>query len=77
MIDRSDKGKILKETVDKFPVGTKFRYSGYLYHVLGIFDGYNVAVKYYGKHTQWWHYEFFHAWKLRICEDNGQIKIKR
>jgi len=71
-----DEKKQLKETMEKFPAGTKFRYRGYLYHVLGTFDDYNLAVKYYGKHHQWWHYEFLHAWTLKIgCED-GRIKLK-
>ena len=61
---------------------TQFRCSGksphrnYLYHILGIFDGEQIAVKYFGKHKQWWHYEFIHAWSLYQDYKNGYIKIK-
>jgi len=68
--------KEIEEFLKKLPIGTKFKYRNYLYHVLGIFDDYNVAVKYYGKHKQWWHYKFFGAWTLWYSYEHDEIEIK-
>lgn len=47
----------------------------YLVHVLGVFDKDYVAVKYYGKHKQWWHYEFLDVWTLYAHYCNGMLKF--
>jgi hypothetical protein len=43
--------------------------------VLGLFDGVEIAVKYYGKHKQWWHYAFFDIWTLYAHYENGSLKF--
>lgn len=48
----------------------------HLYHVLDVFDGWNVAVKYYGKHKQWWHYEFQNIYFLYEAYKFGRLEIK-
>lgn len=57
-------------------VGTKFKKDGYLYHVLGIFDGEYVATKFFGKHKQWWHYEFTNMYNVGYGLENGAVVIK-
>ena len=52
------------------PCGFKYRYGGYLYHVVLSFqDSENedtmYVVKYYGKYKQWWHYEVISATMLQ------------
>lgn len=56
-------------------VGVKFRYDNYLYHVLGIFDEENVAVKYYGKHKQYWNYEFMDMYFIGLGLIDKRIVI--
>lgn len=51
-------------------------HAGYLFHILGIFDEEQVAVKYFGKHRQWWHYQFFDMWDLYFAYQNGNLEIK-
>lgn len=44
--------------------GTKFRYKGYLYHVVDKCDDNGtilIIVKYFGKYKKWWHYEILEA----------------
>jgi hypothetical protein len=48
----------------------------YLYHILGIFDNEQIAVKYFGKHQQWWHYKFIDAWSLYQDYKRGCVEIK-
>jgi hypothetical protein len=61
---------------------TEFRCDGkivrgdYLYHILGIFDNEKIAVKFFGKHHQWWHYEFIDAWSLYQDYKRGCVEIK-
>jgi hypothetical protein len=72
------------EEIEKFGelinVGTKFKLNypndKYLYHVIGIFDGWNIAVKYFGKHKQWWHYEFMDLSYLYFADKSGHFVIK-
>ena len=61
---------------------TKFRYNGrsthggYLYHILGIFDNQQIAVKFFGKRHQWWQYKFIDALDLYLGYINGHVVIK-
>jgi hypothetical protein len=61
---------------------TKFKFNGntsfgdYLYHILGIFDNEKIAVKYFGKHHQWWHYEFIDIWRFYCAYQKGHAVIK-
>jgi len=68
--------KIIDTLTPLLTVGTKFRYvylhDNYLYHVLGIFDDDAVAVKYYGKYKQWWHYEFQNMYRIWIAYNDEQ-----
>ena len=56
--------------------GTKFRYQGYLYHVLcvcGDNDTTLIIVKYFGKYKKWWHYEIMEADRFEELVGNGRI----
>ena len=60
-------------------VGAKFRYiklhDNRLYHVLDIYDDDQVAVKYYGIHKQWWHYEFQSMYRIWFAYKDGRLKF--
>jgi hypothetical protein len=47
-----------------------------LYHILAIYDDEAVAVRYYGKHKQWWHYEFYNVIELKIYFENCWIELR-
>ena len=66
----------IKEMNEMLSNAKSFRYDGYLYHVLGIFDDENVAVKYYGKHKQFWHYEFMDSYFLYLKYRDGLLTIE-
>jgi hypothetical protein len=76
--------KELEEFADRIETGVKFCCRGtllgqgpnkYLFHVLDVFDGYNVAVKFYGKHKQWWHYIFADLSTLLMEYKNDELKF--
>ena len=61
----SDKGRTSSSLdVANLKKGTKFRYQGYLYHVVDKCDDNGtilIIVKYFGKYKKWWHYEILEA----------------
>jgi hypothetical protein len=76
--------KELEEFADRIETGVKFRCRGtlfgqgsnkYLFHVLDVFDECNVAVKFYGKHKQWWHYIFIDLSFLLMEYKNDELKF--
>ena len=48
-----------------------------LYHVLHIYDREWVALKYYGKHKQFWHYRFEYAYGLWLSYKRGWIELRK
>ena len=59
--------------------GTKFRYQGYLHHVVDKCNDNGttlIVVKYFGKYKKWWHYDIMEAddfeerVKLRLITKN-------
>jgi len=48
-----------------------------LYHILDIYDDEAVAVKYYGKHKQWWRYAFYNVWQLKRWYEKGWIELRK
>jgi len=68
--------RVVKKASEIIRVGTKFKCDGYLYHVLGIFDEEHVAVRFFGKHKQWWHYEFTDMYSTGYRLENGVLTIK-
>ena len=69
------------EFAKRFPPGATFRDKipngdgDYLVHVLGIFDKTNIAIKYYGKHHQWWHYEFYDLEQMYMHWREGWLRF--
>lgn len=58
--------------------GTKFRYEGYLYHVVDKCnddDTTLIITKYLGKYVEGWHYEVFEADRLEELVGNRRITI--
>jgi hypothetical protein len=47
-----------------------------LYHVLAIYDDTVVAVKYFGNHKQWWHYQFYDITTLFLFYNRGWIELR-
>jgi hypothetical protein len=47
-----------------------------IYHVLGIFDGDEIALKYWGKHKQRWFYEFQSIYYFYFLNQSGNLTIK-
>ena len=47
-----------------------------VYHVLDIYDGDEIAVKYWGKHKQRWFYEFQSIWYFYYANLSGNLTIK-
>ena len=48
----------------------------FLYHILAIYEDEWVAVKYFGKHKQWWHYTFFPITYLFMLYERGWIELR-
>ena len=61
--------------------GTKFRYKGYLYHVLCKCNDNDttliIAKKYFGKYRKWWHYEIMEADRFEELVGDGRITKNR
>ena len=47
-----------------------------IYHILDIYDDEEVAVKYFGKHKQWWHYTFYSISALFLFYKKGWIELR-
>jgi hypothetical protein len=47
-----------------------------VYHILAIYDDEEVAVKYFGKHKQWWHYTFYNIELLFLLYEKGWIELR-
>ena len=78
-MDDKEYQKIIDTLTPLLTIGTKFRYTypqtDYLYHVLDIFDDDEVAVKYYGRYKQWWHYEFQNIYRIWLVYKEGTLKF--
>ena len=78
-MDDKEYNKIIGTLTPLLTVGTKFRYTDRhdtrLYHVLDIFDDDEVAVKYYGKYKQWWHYEFQNMYRIWLAYEEDNLKF--
>lgn len=47
-----------------------------LYHILNIYDGKAVAVKFYGAHKRYWRYGFYDVYQLYLYYKNDWIELR-
>jgi hypothetical protein len=66
----------------QFKTGVKFRINRWnvqngerLLYVLDNYDGDHIAIKFFGKHKQYWHYDFMDGYLLWECDKNGWLEF--
>ena len=75
-IDRSEFLEKLKTTVTIKCYYPNALAGDLLYHILAIYDDVEVAVKYFGRHKQWWHFTFYSVEVLFQFFQNGWIELR-
>lgn len=68
--------------LEQFKTGIKFKINGEnrengerLLHVLDVYDDYHIAIKFFGKHKQWWHYDFMDGYLLWLYYKKGNLRF--
>ena len=66
----------------QFKTGVKFRINRgnvqngeRLLHVLDVYDEDHVAIKFFGKHKQYWHYDFMDGYLLWEFDKAGWLEF--